>query len=313
MKNERKRTANSAKSRLSWSDLHLHEVMIGDAKRTKAYQQAIQRHIKPGDAVLDMGCGLGILSFFAAKTQCQKIYSIDNADIIHHARAVAKTNNLAGRIQFIKKDISRFRPKEPVDVLIHEQIGGFLWDECAVSHVANIRRRCLRKGATIIPAKIELFFAPTCARSNIDESVAFWSKKQYGIDFSVVTRDLLMRHAQKAFFPSTIRLNSNKTFLATPRKAYTVDFYKEKNIPRRITSDFTINKAGLFRGMCGFFKIHLDERTIVTSEPQRTNTHWGQMFLPSARTIKVSKGVKCSLDLRPHEDPLKWKFQFKIS
>jgi len=140
----------------------------------------------------------------------------------------------------------------------------------------------------------------------------FWSKKRYGIDFGAVTEDLLARHAKKAFFPSIIQLSSDKTFLAKPKKVYTVDFYKEKKIPSQITADFTIHKPGLFRGMCGFFKIYLDKETVVTSRPQRKNTHWGQMFLPNAGTVKVRKGSRCFFTLNPDEDPLKWKFHFKI-
>lgn len=47
----------------------IHEEMLKDTIRTRSYQQAIlkNRHLFEGAIVLDVGCGTGILSLFAAK------------------------------------------------------------------------------------------------------------------------------------------------------------------------------------------------------------------------------------------------------
>lgn len=47
----------------------IHEEMLKDTVRTRSYQNAIQgiAHLIKGKVVLDVGCGTGILSLFAAQ------------------------------------------------------------------------------------------------------------------------------------------------------------------------------------------------------------------------------------------------------
>jgi protein arginine N-methyltransferase 3 len=40
--------------------------------------------------VLDLGCGTGILSMFAASAGAQKVIAIDQSDIIYHAMDIVR-------------------------------------------------------------------------------------------------------------------------------------------------------------------------------------------------------------------------------
>lgn len=43
----------------------VHLLMMQDSRRMDAYGRAIRAVVRPGDVVLDVGCGAGILSFLA--------------------------------------------------------------------------------------------------------------------------------------------------------------------------------------------------------------------------------------------------------
>jgi len=51
--------------------------------RTESYMAAIERNSATfrDKVVLDIGCGTGILSIFAAKAGARKVYGVDFADI----------------------------------------------------------------------------------------------------------------------------------------------------------------------------------------------------------------------------------------
>lgn len=57
--------------------------MLKDTTRTKAYEMAITKNkeLFEGKVVLDVGCGTGVLSIFAAKAGAKHVYAIENANI----------------------------------------------------------------------------------------------------------------------------------------------------------------------------------------------------------------------------------------
>ena len=78
--------------------------MLKDTVRTRAYQRAIEEN--PDDfkdkMVLDIGCGTGILSIFAARAGAKHVYAIENAEIALFAEEIIKRNGLQSKITVIK-------------------------------------------------------------------------------------------------------------------------------------------------------------------------------------------------------------------
>jgi 2-polyprenyl-3-methyl-5-hydroxy-6-metoxy-1,4-benzoquinol methylase len=67
----------------SYSHFYIHEEMIKDSVRTGSYRAAIENNKDAfkDKIVLDIGCGTGILSIFAARAGAKHVYSIEFADI----------------------------------------------------------------------------------------------------------------------------------------------------------------------------------------------------------------------------------------
>lgn len=295
-----------------FSSVGIHQTMLEDKIRTLAYKKAIEANVNKTDVVLDMGCGTGILSFFAAKKGCKKVYAIDNSKIIEAARETAKLNGLDKKITFIKEDVLKLKIKGEIDVLIHEQIGSFIWNEGFVSKVVYIRDNFLKKEGKIIPDKVDLYLVPTTYKSDLMKSKDFWLKKRYEIDFSNLWPRVLKQKSKESRNPVKIFLKDTKTFLCKEKLVYRMDLRKESEIRKKITTVFKLKKGSKLRGMCGFFVIHLDKNHTISTRPKRINTHWGQFFLPCFKGKVIKQDSILRFTLLPDIKLDKWRFSFKI-
>ena len=84
-------------NRQTFTDLSWHERMLADRIRVEAYRRGIAGSIKPGDVVIDLGTGTGILAFMASRAGAKHIYAIDHSDFIDVAREIAAAGPAAIR------------------------------------------------------------------------------------------------------------------------------------------------------------------------------------------------------------------------
>jgi type I protein arginine methyltransferase len=56
--------------------------------------------------VLDVGCGTGILSMFAAQAGARHVYAVDCSSILDQAKEIVKINGFSDRITCIKGKVS---------------------------------------------------------------------------------------------------------------------------------------------------------------------------------------------------------------
>ena len=72
--------------------------MTRDRRRFEAFRAALQATIKPGDVVLDVGAGTGVLSFLALEAGAGHVYAVEQLPVIDVTRQVAQDNGLADRM-----------------------------------------------------------------------------------------------------------------------------------------------------------------------------------------------------------------------
>src|SRR5262245_5502595 len=83
-------------------ELEFHAFCLTDTgSRLDQFARAIAAHIRPGDTVVDLGAGSGILSFLACRAGARRVYAIEAGASLQFARLLATRNGFADRIDFI--------------------------------------------------------------------------------------------------------------------------------------------------------------------------------------------------------------------
>lgn len=136
----------------SYSSFYIHEEMIKDKVRTESYRKAIEGNPKSfkNKIVLDIGCGTGILSIFAARAGAKHVYGLEFADIADYATEIVKLNRLSDKITIIKSKVEEaILPVKKVDIIISEWMGYFLLYESMLDTVLYARDKWLVDGGLV--------------------------------------------------------------------------------------------------------------------------------------------------------------------
>ena len=137
--------------------------------------------VRPGDIVLDVGAGSGILSLFAARAGAARVYAVEQTSIAVLAQELATANRVADIVQVIQGDVTQIELPERVDVIVSEWLGGFGIDEGMLAPVITARNRWLKPGGVMIPDSVTAWVALVHDRY-LAETVAFLQDNPYGLE-----------------------------------------------------------------------------------------------------------------------------------
>ena len=137
-----------------YAEFEVHRTMICDRVRTEAFWRAIDSVVRPGNIVLDVGAGSGILSVFAAWAGAGRVYAVERTSVAVLAQELAAANGVAEIVQVIHGDVMDVELPEPVDVIVSEWLGGFGIDEGMLAPVIVARDRWLKPGGVMIPGLV---------------------------------------------------------------------------------------------------------------------------------------------------------------
>jgi protein arginine N-methyltransferase 1 len=293
----------------SFSKLRVHEIMLADKVRMDAYHKAIQKYVKKGDVVIDLGSGSGILSFFASLQGPQKVYAIEHSNtMIKTAEATAKHNGITN-ITFVNVNSKNFRTTERADVLLQEQIGGFLFDENMVANIVDLRNKALKPSGIILPSKFELFIEPV-QMVNEKHIPFIWEQNLHNISFECLEN--LKEEANGHYGYLFIEPNAIDCFLCEPQRVLYVDLQtvKTEDVPSTIHYVRRIERDGRVDGFCLYFNVVFDEEIKFSTSPQAPKTHFGPILLrEQSRDFKRGEWIEFNMKV----DDLKEKSTYQWS
>jgi len=280
--------------------LDYHLDMLLDTARIDSYRRAIAASVQPGDVVVDIGCGTGVLSFMACEAGAKRVYAIESGPIIEAARELAIDNGFADRIEFLDGCSIDLNTPEPADVLITETIGSAGLDEGIIAWISDARQRLVRPGAVLLPQRLRLWVA---AAESFDDhaQVADWWSPDLPYNYAAARR-----RAERTLWLADITPNK---LLGQPELAADIDLTTALNETTRSAGHLWVDRDGTLHGLACWFDSLLCPGVTVDNMPPRTDSSWSHGFLPLAQPLTVTAGDQLKWELSVSADGQHWTWE----
>jgi protein arginine N-methyltransferase 1 len=278
-----------------------HRLYLRDRHRVSAYERAIREVVKPGDVVVDLASGTGILGLLACRAGAARVYAIEETGIAGLARQIAQANGFEHIITSVRGHSQLLNLPERADVVVCDQIGGFGLEADILELARDARQRFLRPGGRLIPASLELMVAPI-ERAPLSERLRFWQERPAGFDCTPA----VVIAANTGY---SVRLRP-EALLAAPVSAATLDLTLDHALPLHLSGALRASRAGVLHGIAGWFVAHLSPRVTMTNSPLSAERIFRrQVFFPIREPVAIAAGATIDVSMRilPSDTMYAWE------
>lgn len=276
--------------------LELHRKILGDTGRNDAFYAALKKSIVPGKSVVcDIGSGTGFLSFLASKLGAKECHLFEQSEDMLLCQELAQTNKIEN-LKFHHEHSGQSEAKILADVLVSETLGNYALEENIIESVEDAKR-FLKKGAVIIPGKIEQFACPVTSKE-VWESVNVWDAIGYDLDFSAAKNISLQNMYVRSIKPDQLMHEKHAVQLWD-----TIDFSQTNESVRQATISWKSSQEQTIYGFALWWNAHLIKGVELSTSPFDVPTHWEQIFLPLFDPMHLAADHRLDLTLVSDTSP----------
>ena len=245
-----------------------HVPMMNDRVRNDAYFAALKAAIKPDTHVLEIGTGSGLLAMMAAKLGARQITTCEAVpQIAEMARTIVADNGFTPPVTVVPKmstkmEVGKDMP-DRADLLVSEILSNEFLGEGVLSSIEDAKRRLLKPGACIIPARGSIQFAlfggaDIMSNVRVDEVYGFDLRKFNAI---VPPKQYVSRN------------DLNLELLSDDISAFFFDFVKTDRFPlaEQKSIEVPVRKAGRCCGIIQWIRLEMDDTVVFENHPSIKN------------------------------------------
>lgn len=276
-------------------DLGWHAALLLDEARVEWFARAIAANVRPGDVVLDVGSGSGLLAMLAARAGARRVYAVEQSPIVEMARELIAVNSLAETITLLPGRSFDVELPERADVIVSETLGAWGADEGIAAIMADATARLAVPGARLVPDGLTMYLAPIdtdvpiataphLTRLSLDLSPFFQRLAAAGHDDG--------EGGQAAVAPSRL--------LAPARPVLTLALGRDNPLQHKAALEFALPAGRAAGALAGWFSVTASVVPPLSTAPAAPRTMWAQLLMPLPAPI--SGTLRVALDLAFERD-----------
>lgn len=289
----------------SYAHFGIHEEMLKDEVRTLTYRNSMyhNKHLFKNKVVMDIGCGTGILSMFAAKAGAKKVIGIECSGIAAQATEIVKANGLDKVVEIVKAKVEEIKDLpdgiEKVDIIISEWMGYCLFYESMLDTVIYARDRWLQPNGLLFPDKATLYICGIEDRQYKDDKINWWDDV-YGFNMSCIRK--------VAITEPLVDVVDKKQVCTNTAMVKEIDLYTVSVANLAFESDFTLNvrRDDYIHALVAYFNIEFSKSHTpcgFSTSPDSPYTHWKQtvFYLEDYLVVKYGESLTGRFTMKPNE------------
>lgn len=279
----------------SFDGAGLHIRMLNDKDRTSRFLGAIAATVLPGDIVLDLGTGTGILAVAAANAGARHVYGIEASNIALAAQTTVEANGVTDRVTLIQGWSTQVSLPERADVLVSEIIGDEPLGERVLEATLDARKRLLKPNAKLIPSRIRVLGLPVTipherlSRSLFTHQTTSQWESWYGIKFGTWV-ELSEKHPP--YFSVKPGKISPWACPFEPILLAEIDMNSFLGTSVETEVSATVENSGTINGFAFFFELELSSGNWLSTNPKQVSddSSWRSLVQVLSSPLEVVPG-----------------------
>ncbi len=284
--------------------LQEHLGYVSDTQRIEQFKLALSKTIKPGDRVVDLGCGSGVLGLLALQAGAAHLTAIDNSSILDLARESFLQGGYGDKVTVIRGNSGEVDLPEPVDLVICDHVGYFGFDYGILEFLKDARKRFLKPGGSVLPSRVRLELAAV-ASEECSVLARGWQSENVLPQFRWANRYAVnTKHS--------VGLKKGDV-LSPPVVLGEIDLSTDETEFFTWSAELRIEQDAVMHGLGGWFDCELAAGVWMTNSPlAESPIQRSQAFLPIADAVPVSAGdiVKATVMARLSDSLIAWTVEF---
>lgn len=279
-------TTSAARQLLARTVPGWHFPMMLDQERNQAFEEAIERAVRPEMRVLDIGSGSGLLAMMAARAGAREVHSCEmNPVIARTAREIVRRNGFADTITVHAKNSRKLDPEADLggqaDLVISEVIGKDFVCEHVLPTMQDAALRLAKPGVQFIPQGGEIRVALAHYARFEEREVGEVS----GFDLSPFN---LLRKPRL-----NVQVNDPGLVLrGVPVDLFAFDFTSTEAAAERTHMELEAT-GGPVNGVVQWLRLQMDAVGSFENAPGPDSSRsWAMVFFPFAEPVTLAAGER---------------------